>query len=159
MGPEAPTASTLGVLMEDAFVNRCERVIREEAHSPLSDGRATLRRVESEIGDWFELMPANERACRFSVTPNGPGEGEMSIGVGRHESWFEMWGSADETVEFLRKALDAVIAGRFEEFVKGRKRVGRFELRDGRYLFRDNTMFARWPPKFGGWTHETYEPY
>jgi len=59
----------------------------------------------------------------------------MSIGVGRHESWFEVWGSADETVEFLRKALDAVIAGRYEEFVKGRRTVGRLELRDGPYLF------------------------
>ena len=62
-------------------------------------------------------------------------------------------------MEFLRKALDAVIAGRYEEFVKGRKAIGRLELRDGPYLFRDNTMFARWPPKLGGWTRETYEPY
>jgi len=145
--------------MEEEFVNRCERVIREEAKAPLSDGRATLRRVESEIGDWFELTPASERACRLSVTPNGPGDGELSLGVGRRESWFEVWGSADETVEFLRKALDAVVAGRYEEFVKGRKRVGRLELRDGPYLFRDNTMFARWPPKLGRWTRETYEPY
>ena len=140
-------------------MNRCERVIREEAKTPLSDGRATLRRVESEIGDWFELIPASERACRLSVTPNGPGDGELSLGVGRRESWFEAWGSADETLEFLRKALDAVIAGRYEEFVKSRKRVGRLELRDGPHLFRDNTMFARWPPKLGRWTRETYEPY
>jgi hypothetical protein len=145
--------------MEDEFVSRCERVIREEAHSPVSDGRATLRREESEVGPWFELMPASERACCITVTPKGPGDGELSIGVGRNESWFEVWGSANETVEFLRKALDAVIAGRYEEFVKGRKTVGRLELRDGPYLFRDNTMFARWPPKLGGWTRETYEAY
>ena len=145
--------------VEEEFVNRCERVIREEAKSPLSDGRATLRRVESEIGPWFELMPASERACPLSLTPNGPGDGELSIGVGRHDSWFERWGSADETVEFLRKALEAVIAGRYEEFIKGRKAVGRLELRDGPYLFRQNTIFARWPPKLGPWTRETYEPY
>ena len=145
--------------MEDRFVSRCELVIREEAQSPLSGGRASLRRVESELGDWLELMPASERARPLSVTPNGPGDGELSIGVRRNESRFEFWGSANETVEFLRKALDAVIAGRYEEFVKGRKAIGRLELRDGPYLFRDNTMFARWPPKLGGWTRETYEPY
>jgi hypothetical protein len=121
--------------MEDQFVSRCERVIREEAQSPLSDGRATLRRVESEIGDWLELVPASERACPLSVTPNGPGDGELSIGLGRNESRFEVWGSANETVEFLRKALDAVIAGRYEEFVKGRKASAGSNCEMGRISF------------------------
>ena|SRR5215210_1127284 len=145
--------------MADEFVSRCELAIREEARSPLSDGRATLRRLESDVGPWFELMPARELACPISVTPNGPGEGELSIGVGRNDSWFEVWGSADETVKFLRKALDAVIAGRYEEFVKGKKAIGRLGFSDGPYLFKDNTMFARWPPKLGRWTRETYESY
>jgi hypothetical protein len=145
--------------MEDEFVNRCETVIRQEAQSPLSDGRAALKREESELGPWFELVPASERACSINVTPNGPGDGELSIGLGRNDSWLEAWGSADETVTFLRKVLAAVIAGRYEEFVKGRKTIGRLELRDDTYVFRQNTIFARWPPKLGGWTHETYEPY
>jgi hypothetical protein len=145
--------------MEDAFVSRCERVIREKAQSLLSDGRATLRRHESEFGPWFELMPSHEQACCITVTPNGPGDGELSIGVGRNDSSFEVWGSADETLEFLRKALDAVIAGRYEEFVKRRKAIGRLELSDAPFLFRDNTMFVRWPPRLGSWTRETYKPF
>jgi hypothetical protein len=134
-------------------------VIRKKAQTPLSDGRAALMRHESEFGPWFELMPSHKRACCITVTPNGPGDGELSIGVGRNDSSFEVWGSADETLEFLRRALDAVIAGRYEEFVKGRKAIGRLELSDAPFLFRDNTMFVRWPPRLGGWTPETYEPF
>jgi hypothetical protein len=145
--------------MEDDFVTRCERLVGEQAKEALSDGRAKLERIGHGPGDWFNLTPTRERACPMSLTPNGPGAGELSIVIGRRESWFEVWGSPDETLNFLGKALNAVIAGRYEEFVKGRKAVGRLALDTGPFLFRDNTLFARWPPRLGRWSHETYEPY
>jgi len=103
--------------MEDEFVTRCERLVVEQANEALSDGRARLERIGHDLGDWFNLTPTRERACPMSVTPNGPGAGELSIAIGRHESWFEVWGAPDETLDFLRKALSAAVIGRrYEEF-------------------------------------------
>ena len=106
-------------------MSQCGEVIRDRARGPLSDGRATLNRIEHENGDWFELTPANERACPVSVTPNGPGDGELAIGLGRNDAWFEAWGSPDETINVLQKTIDAAIAGENEEFHKGKRHIGR----------------------------------
>jgi len=82
----------------------------------------------------------------------------LTIGVGRHESWFEAWGTADETLEMLRKTIDAAVAGNYEEFFKGSKHVSRLSFSGDPFVFKGNT-FAWFPPRFGGWTRATYEPY
>jgi hypothetical protein len=125
----------------------------------LADGRATLHRHESARGDWFELMPNRTDACALSVTPNGPGEGELSLGVGRNEASFEAWGPADETLSFLGNVVDAVVAGRYEEYVSGRKIVGRLDFNDRPYVFSNNTFSTRWPPRLRRWRHDRYEPF
>jgi hypothetical protein len=144
--------------VDNGFVSQCGEVIRDRARGPLSDGRATLNRIEHENGDWFELTPANERACPVSVTPNGPGDGELAIGLGRNDAWFEAWGSPDETINVLQKTIDAAIAGEYEEFHKGKRHIGRLSFPDGSFRFSGNT-FARFPPRFGNWTRATYDPY
>ena len=51
----------------DALLDDEERAIRDTVRD------FVRKRILPEIGDWFELIPASERACRLSVTPNGPG--------------------------------------------------------------------------------------
>lgn len=143
---------------EAAFSARCEQAIREQAHAQLGDARATLERHADAGFEWFVLTPANPASAPVSVTPNGPGVGEITIEPGRNGAWLEAWGSPEETLAILRRTLDAVLAGRYEEFHKRRKHVGRLLLADGPLVFRGNTL-ARWPPRFGRWSHASYDRY
>ena len=73
------------------------------------------------------------------------------------ETWFEIWGDWPETLEELRRHVEAVASGRFEEWTRGRRSLGVFHFASGDIKYRQN-LIGR-PLLLQRWTHRPYERY
>jgi hypothetical protein len=112
------------------------RVVEEIATEAVARGAAQVA-VEYDdgvAGLLITLAPTNARACPVAVTADYPPKIDMFLGpeptTVSYEFWQDDWPG---NLLRLRELLEAVVAGRYEQTIKTRKRdsievTGRFEL-------------------------------
>ncbi len=121
-------------------------------------GRVTVSGVRAPDGVFVvEVKAVNPRACPLSIAVDGPGEGEFSITLGHAETWFEIWGDWPETLQDLRRHVEAAAAGKFEEWTRGRMSLGVFHFDSGDVEYRQNLLVR--PRLLRRWVHRQYEAY
>lgn len=105
------------------------------------------------------LAPRNPRACPLWLGFDVPGEAYVS--VGRNDGHFEIWRSDDVSAfeEQVGQLVEAVIAGRYEEWVSPFGGVkGVLYLQSGTETFCTNTL-GLGAGRLPWWRRVSYAPY
>lgn len=136
---------------------------------PSSLDRAVLEVVEQELGAygsvadtrhlwgdipemWFvEVQPVNHRAAPMSLAFDGHDLLDVNVG----KTWFEVFPFGEDSLDYLRGIVQAVLAGRIEEVGASGNAFARLHTEAGTM----RVGHVHWPLPWAWRTVRRYEPY
>ena len=138
------------------------QVVEQVAGDAVCAGSATIEVKEATAEQqipWIELRPTNPAACPVDIVTDYH---QIDLLLGHHGNVHELW-EADHTkrLEQLRRCLEAVVSGRYEESVEerryGRRFVGTLHTAQGPETFVHHGVGVEMD--YGPLGRTTYAPY